>query len=139
MARNILNQFYLCNQHYWCSSWRFRQIWNAKTKLAVSDNGPSSPSEELIVFPRKNGVFHPNSNGQVKRYGRTFKEAMDTDSETPIRTRISKFLFSRRALHTYTSYSSAELMLPSTSRLDIDMVWSQIWAVWYRSSYFSLL
>lgn len=99
-------------------------------KMVISDNGPPFPSDELTNFLRKNGIntrfsaaYHPNSNGQVERYVRTFKEAMDAEPQTPIRTRIARFLLSyRRAPHSYTGYSPAELMYNRQIRTRLDLL-----------------
>jgi len=69
----------------------------------VSDNGPPFQSSELVNFFRLNGVthkfappYHPNSNGQVERYVRTFKEALGADTYGSLSSRLNHFLLSYR-------------------------------------------
>jgi len=84
----------------------------------VSDNGPPFHSDEFGSFLKVNGVghkfappYHPNSNGQVERYVRTFKEALKADKHGSLSSRLNRFLLSyRRTPHTSTGFSPAELL-----------------------------
>ena len=91
--------------------------------IIVSDNEPSFTSKEFKNFIHKNGIkhiatapYHPSSsNGSAERAVQTFKSAMHKIvaeiSNVPVKTLISRFLFSyRNAPHTQTGKASSELL-----------------------------
>ena len=91
--------------------------------IIVSDNRLSFTSKEFKNFIPKNGMkhittapYHPSSNGAVERAVQTFKSTIRKIvaeiSNVPIKTLISRFLFSyRNSLLTQTGKAPLELLL----------------------------
>ena len=90
--------------------------------IIVSDSGPSFTSKEFKNFIHKNVtkhvtivLYHPSSNGTSERAVQTFKSAIckvvAESSNVPIRTLISRFLFSyRNTPQTETGKAPSELV-----------------------------
>jgi len=99
-------------------------------KTIVSDNGPPFQSDEFAIFMKQNGIqhkfsspYHPNFNGQVERYVKKFKNALNSDCRGSLRARIARFLLSyRRAPNISTGLSPAELMFNRRIRSRLDLL-----------------
>lgn len=99
----------------------------------VSDNGTQFTSMEFKSFLQKSGVkfhkfiapYHPASNGQAERYVQTVKDALKTMATTPrsLQHNLNKFLYQyRKAPHTTTNQSPAQLFFERTIRTKLDLV-----------------
>jgi len=106
----------------------------------VTDNGPQFQSAEFLSFAMNNGIqlkftapYHPNSNGQAERYVRMMKEALKSNpnswsvlnnvSGSTLLQKLSRFLLAyRRAPHTTTGVSPAELLLVRRLRSRLDLL-----------------
>ena len=81
----------------------------------VTDNGPQFTATEFEQFCKNNGIhhiltapYHPNSNGEAKRFVQTFKNTMQGEMQL----NSSKFLLRYRITpHTTTGKSPAELII----------------------------
>ena len=96
---------------------RFTLATHGLPEMLVTDNGTAFTSTE--AFLQKNGIRHVKSapyhlatNGLAERAVQTFKAAMKKAStDTPIETRVSRFLFHYRVTpHSTTGIPPAELL-----------------------------
>ena len=101
------------------------------SELLVTDNGSAFTSKEFEEFLQKNGIrhvtsapYHPATNGSVERAVQTFKTAMKkATSDTPIETRVARFLFHYRLTpQSTTGISPAELLLGQRPRTHLDQL-----------------
>ena len=101
------------------------------SELLVTDNGSAFTSKEFEEFLQKNGIrhvtsapYHPATNGSVERAVQTFKTAMKKATpDTPIETRVARFLFHYRLTpHSTTGISPAELLLGRRPRMHLDQL-----------------
>ena len=87
-------------------------------EVIVSDSAANFTNEELADFLKRNGVrhvrtpvYHPASNGLVKRAVQTFKNGMRKLKEGSVDRKLSHFLFKYRITpQSSTGISPAELM-----------------------------
>ena len=87
----------------------------------MSDNGPQFVSEEFETFMKRNGVKHikgspyyHSSNGQVGRFVRTFKQAVQAGKREgkPLDQRLENFLIMYRITpHTTTGEAPCKFIL----------------------------
>ena len=99
-------------------------------ELLVTDNGFVFTSNEFKHLQR-DGIrhvtgapYHPVTNGLVERAVQTFKVAMEkANTEIPIPTRVSRFLFHYRITpQSTTGISPAELLLGRRPRCHLDQL-----------------
>ena len=96
----------------------------------VSDNGTCFTSWEFRQFCTKNGIHHvksavykPSTNGLAENMVKQFKNAIKTNPNEDIKTRIDKFLFKHRLTpHTTTGQSPASLMFGRRLRSTLDLI-----------------
>ena len=98
----------------------------------VSDNGPQFTSEEFRQFMLTNGIrhirsapYHPSSNGQAKRFVKTFKDAMKAMQHQSISLthRISNFLLRYRTTpHSTTNQTPSNMFLGREIRTRVDLI-----------------
>ena len=100
-------------------------------EMLVIDNGTAFTSTEFEAFLQKNGIrhvksapHHPATNGLAERAVQTFKAAMKKAStDTPIETRVSRFLFHYRLTpHSTTGIPPAELLFGRRPRSHLDLL-----------------
>ena len=98
----------------------------------MSGNGVRFTSTELKSFIEKTGInhirtaiYHQSSNGQVKRYVQTIKQALRAikQSKKPIDGKINDFLISYQSTpHTTTWYTPAQLLIGRKISTKIDLI-----------------
>lgn len=99
----------------------------------VSNNDTQFKSVEFKMFLQLSGVkyhkctapYHPATNGQAERYVQTVKDVLRAMSTTPgsLQSNLTQFLRQyRKAPHTTTDQSPAQLFLGRNIRTRIDLV-----------------
>lgn len=100
--------------------------------VVVSDNGTSLVSAEFKEFLESNDIkqittapYHPSSNGQAERYVKIIKDGIKktVNEKGNLQAKLANFLmFYRRAPHTTTNASPAELMFNRNIRSKLDLI-----------------
>ena len=104
-------------------------------ELHVTENGFVFTSKEFKHFMQRDGIrhvtgapYHPATNGLVERAVHTFKVAMEkANTEIPIATRVSRFLFHYSITpQSTTQISPAKLLLGRRP----DPTWTSSGQIW---------